>query len=221
MTTLPLPEPTFSHTPGDPRLDRQAFVQSLYTHHAASLQAYVTRILGDAQQAEDVVQETMLRAWRHADRLTCFPGDPSSLHRWLSRVARNVAFDRIRARNARPTEVEESERDVEITADHAGAVVDSVLLANALADLSPKHRQVLEHVYLGGYTTAEAAAVLGIPVGTVKTRTHHALRRLRVRLAPERPVAAAPRAPKSPPAAAAPGPASSATPFPADVSRAG
>ncbi|GAA3635968.1 sigma-70 family RNA polymerase sigma factor [Kineosporia mesophila] len=196
---------------------QDAFVRDLYAHHATSLLAYVTRILNDPQQAEDVVQETMVRAWQHADRLTC---DRVQLHRWLSTVARNVAFDRIRARNARPTEVEETEREVEVTADHAAAVVDSVLLTQALAGLSPKHRQALEHVYLHGYSTTEAAAVLGVPVGTVKTRTHHALRRLRIRLVSERPGRNL-RTPRSRPAAAAPGPASTVSSYPVAVSHAG
>ncbi|GLY28930.1 sigma-70 family RNA polymerase sigma factor [Kineosporia sp. NBRC 101731] len=205
---------------------QDTFVRDLYAHHATSLLAYVTRILNDPQQAEDVVQETMLRAWRHSDRLTC---DRAQLHRWLSTVARNVAFDRIRARNARPTEVEETEREIEVTADHAAAVIDSVLLAQALAGLSAKHRQALEQVYLHGYSTTEAAAVLGVPVGTVKTRTHHALRRLRIRLASERPerperpgrLGQDLRTPRSRPAAAAPGPASTVNSYPVAVSHAG
>lgn len=173
------------------RTDSQAFVRKLYATHAASLQTYVTRILEDPQQSEDVVQETMLRAWRHAERFT---RDDRHLDRWLVTVARNLAFDRLRARKVRPTEVDPDEAADQITQDHAPTVVDSVLLEQALTTLSPKHRETLEHVYLAGYSTAETAALLGLPVGTVKTRTHHALRRLRMRLATERPGDAAPRA---------------------------
>jgi RNA polymerase sigma-70 factor (ECF subfamily) len=177
------------------RTDAQVFVRNLYATHAASLLTYVTRILEDPEQSEDVVQETMVRAWRHAERFT---RDDRHLDRWLVTVARNLAFDRLRARKVRPTEVDPDEAADQITQDHSPAVVDSVLLEQALTTLSPKHRETLEYVYLAGYTTAETAALLGLPVGTVKTRTHHALRRLRMRLATERPGDTAPRAQDTP-----------------------
>ncbi|GAB6898859.1 sigma-70 family RNA polymerase sigma factor [Kineosporia succinea] len=189
-----------------------AFARELYANHAVALLAYVNRMLDDPQQAEDVVQETVLRAWRHADRLN---DEPAQLYRWLSTVARNICSDRIRARNARPTEVEESAKETEAAPDHSAQVVDTVLLAQALSGLSHKHRQALEHVYLAGYSTTEAAALIGVPVGTVKTRTHHALRRLRTRLAPEGFVGTAGEvpAPRAHRPVAAPGAGTSAGPW--------
>lgn len=78
--------------------------------HGAALLAYATRLTGgDRGRAEDVVQETFLRAWNHLERLTTQPG---SVHGWLRRVAHNLAVDGHRARQARPTELE-------LTADHA------------------------------------------------------------------------------------------------------
>jgi len=158
--------------------DRHALVRSLYAEHGAMLQTYANRLLRDPYLAEDVVQETMVRAWRHAEELRpC----RNSVRRWLKRVAHNVAVDRIRARRARPEEVEESDATPS-SADHAAAVVDSIFVAEALARLSPAHQEVLRVVYFGDHSTAQAAELLEVPVGTVKSRVHHGLRHLRLHI---------------------------------------
>ncbi|MDN3358577.1 sigma-70 family RNA polymerase sigma factor [Actinomadura sp. DC4] len=157
--------------------DRRALVNTLYEEHGRRLHAYAVRLLGDSHHAEDVVQEAMLRAWRKADSLA--PGR-GSVQGWLMRVAHNVAVDRIRARRARPDEVEETTGEYASAEDHAAAVVESVFVEAALSRLSPAHRQVLRVVYFGDHTAAQAAELLGLPVGTVKSRVYHALRQLRI-----------------------------------------
>jgi RNA polymerase sigma-70 factor (ECF subfamily) len=157
--------------------DRQALLRTLYDDHATVLRVYVTRLLGDAHQAEDVVQETMLRAWRNADALVPERG---SVGGWLMRVAHNIAVDKIRARKARPEEVEESAAEPSYLGDHSAEVVEAVFVARSLARLSPAHREVLRAVYFADRTAVQAAEELGLPVGTIKSRTHHALRRLKV-----------------------------------------
>jgi RNA polymerase sigma-70 factor (ECF subfamily) len=153
-------------------------VQWLHDTYAAPLLAYVTRLTSDPHGAEDVVQEAMLRAWRHAGTLR---PDRGSMWAWLTRVAHNVVVDRSRARRARPTEVAESVASVAASQapDHAENVVTSMAMADALRLLSPAHRAVLYQVYYLDRTAAAAADVLGIPVGTVKSRLHHAVRQLR------------------------------------------
>jgi RNA polymerase sigma-70 factor (ECF subfamily) len=165
-----------------PAPDPQELLRTLYTEHAPALRAYVTRLLSDPYQAEDVVQETMLRAWRNAEILVPERG---SVNGWLMRVAHNIAVDKIRARKARPDEVEESAATPRSLDDHASAVVDSVFVARALARLSPAHREVLRVVYFADRTAVQAAKVLGLPVGTVKSRTYHALRHLKACLEEE------------------------------------
>ncbi|GAB2800261.1 sigma-70 family RNA polymerase sigma factor [Actinoallomurus bryophytorum] len=160
-----------------PAADPQALLRTLYADHAKALRAYVTRLLSDPYHAEDIVQETMLRAWRNAEILVPERG---SVRGWLMRVAHNIAVDKIRARMARPDEVEESAAAPRSFGDHSSAVVDSVFLARALAQLSPAHREVLRVIYFADHTAVQAAELLGLPVGTVKSRTHHALRRLKI-----------------------------------------
>jgi RNA polymerase sigma-70 factor, ECF subfamily len=178
------PRPGRVHRDGAPAPcpDRQALLRRLYDDHATALRAYVTRLLADAHQAEDVVQETMLRAWRNADAMVPERG---SVGGWLMRVAHNIAVDKIRACKARPEELDESAAVPRSLDDHATEVVEAVFVARSLARLSPAHREVLRVVYFADRTAVQAAEELGLPVGTVKSRTHHALRRLKVCLEQE------------------------------------
>lgn len=153
---------------------------ALVTAHRCGLLRYATRLLdGDSAAAEDVVQETMLRAWHHLDRLTERQG---SVRGWLTRVTHNIAMDHHRARRARPTEIAWSEFDAErmpSVHDPAREVEDRVVVTELLAGVSPEHRATLAEVYLADQTAAAAAERLGVPVGTVKSRVFHALRTIR------------------------------------------
>jgi len=175
--------PTVSGRPGAVLAavsDPDAVIRSLYAEHWAPLVNYVNRLVSDRHQAEDIVQETMVRAWRNADVLSPERG---SIWGWLATVARNIAVDRIRARRARPAEVSDAAAPGGgALPDHAEGVVSSVFVAGVLARLGPEHRAVLHEVYFASRTCAEAAQVLGIPVGTVKSRLHHALRRMKLDL---------------------------------------
>jgi RNA polymerase sigma-70 factor (ECF subfamily) len=159
-----------------PSADAEAKVSQLYRENSAYVLRYVTRLLRDRYLAEDVVQETMLRAWRHCDELSPEKG---SMRGWLIRVAHNIAMDKLRMRRSRPAEVAEESAPEGVLADHADAVVTALQVQHALSRLSPGHRDVLELMYLNGFTAKETAERLGIPEGTVFSRSHHALRILR------------------------------------------
>lgn len=162
-------------TGSEPR-DDEAIVRALYEEHGRSLLAYATRLTGDRAAAEDVVQETLVRAWKHADRLVESRG---SVRGWLLTVVRNIVTDRFRAKAARPAEVAESPATPPIQRDHSDTVVDTMVVTDALDRVSGEHRDVLVELYYRGRSVAEAAAELGIPPGTVKSRSYYALRALR------------------------------------------
>ncbi|SRR5258706_5021585 len=158
----------------------EALIRSLYEEHGGALLAYATRLLGDRSAAEDVLQETLIRAWRHADSLSDASG---SIRGWLFTVARNIITDRMRAKAARPAEVAESPTTVPVERDHSQRVVDSMVALEALERLSDEHRSVLVEIYFNDRSVAETAELLGIPTGTVKSRSHNALKYLRESLA--------------------------------------
>jgi RNA polymerase sigma-70 factor (ECF subfamily) len=155
------------------------FVGALWAEHGAALLGHVLRRVGDPGRAEDIVQEVMLRAWRHADQLET---GTRSLRPWLFTVADNLATDQHRARRARPREVAGAALEIEAVGDEVDRTIASLDMAEALRSLSREHREVLLETYYRGRTVAEAAARLGVPVGTVKSRAYYALRALRLHL---------------------------------------
>jgi RNA polymerase sigma-70 factor (ECF subfamily) len=156
----------------------ECLLRALYAEHGGPLLGYVLRLTeGDRHQAEDVVQETLLRAWRHPDALDGRPIRP-----WLFTVARNLVVDAHRARQARPPEAGEAGLAAVPATDEIGRALESWTFAEALSDLSPEHRSVLIETYYRGKSVAEAAASLGVPPGTVKSRSYYALRALKLAL---------------------------------------
>lgn len=158
----------------------ERLVRSLYEEHAGALLGYVLRLTGgDRQRAEDVVQETLLRAWRHPEALSDRRG---AVRPWLFTVAKNLVVDVHRARLARPQEVGDAALVEAADGDQLDRALESWAVVDALRALRAEHRSVLYETYYRGRSVAEAAAVLGIPAGTVKSRTYYALRALRLAL---------------------------------------
>jgi RNA polymerase sigma-70 factor (ECF subfamily) len=154
-------------------------MRALCAAHSTALLRFLTGLsYGDAQDAEDLLQETLLRTWRSRDKLTA---DVNALRPWLYTVARRVAIDRARARAARPKEV--APDGIAFLADEGVDIERAVVIVQtvqrALATLSPEHRAVIIESYYHGLSTDAAAQSLGIPEGTVKSRTYYALRALR------------------------------------------
>jgi len=151
---------------------------AVHDTHAGALYRYVVRRTGDEEEARDVVQETLLRAWRHPEVLE---RSEEAVRAWLFTVARNLCVDHLRsARRTRESATghvpDREERD------STQEVLDSWLVADALVSLSPAHRAVVVGAYYGGRSVAELATELGIAPGTVKSRLHYGLRALRLAL---------------------------------------
>ena len=167
--------------------DDDALVAEMYRQYRVPLMTYVLRLTaGDRQHAEDVVQETMLRAWRQAGKLDL---TEPSLMPWLATVARRIVIDDKRRRSVRPTEMGDEMLENAPSSDTTDDLLRKVVVTEALRSLTAAHREVLNETILRDRTVNEAAEALGIPVGTVKSRVYYALKALRVVLA-ERGVAA-------------------------------
>lgn len=159
-----------------PTSDERALTE-LYRCYGRVLFAFVLRLVDDRGKAEDVVQETMLRAWRHLSAIDPRRGDPRS---YLFTVARHVVIDQWRAEQRRPRLVTDDERlAAEPAAEELDALLDAWMVEQALKRLSAEHRAVVDALYFGGATVNETAHRLGIPPGTVKSRAYYAVRVLR------------------------------------------
>ena len=154
-------------------------MQRLHEEHAKPLWYFCLHLTGNDQpRAEDVLQETLLRAWRHPSILD----EPSpALRSWLFTVARHLVIDEWRTKRARSEfpVADVPEREVD---DRTDQVLLSWVVGDALARLSPEHRAVLRECYFRGRPVSEAASILGIPEGTVKSRLFLARQQLKERL---------------------------------------
>lgn len=131
----------------------------------------------DTQWAEDVVQETLIRAWQNLDWLNL---EPRMLSGWLATVARRIVIDGWRRRRTRPQEVElTSSNEREDVADSADRSVSDMAVADVLRRLTDKQRTAVVATYVWGYTVREAAVILGVPEGTVKSRLHSSTQAIR------------------------------------------
>jgi RNA polymerase sigma-70 factor (ECF subfamily) len=157
--------------------DVEALFRDLYAEHGPALLRLTTQLTGgDRGRAEDLVQETMLRAWTHRHHSDFQHRSPRP---WLTTTARRLAIDAHRARQARPPETKLTE-DFELAGgQRADADVDEVGIRAALVALPRSQRQVLAEIYYRGESVAETARLLKIPPGTVRSRAFYGVRALR------------------------------------------
>ncbi len=157
-------------------LDSSAGVRAAVEAHSGELYGFAFRALGDQGLAEEVVQETFVRAWRAGHR---FDPDIASLRAWLFAILRNVIIDASRARSVRPGIGIVVDATV---ADNIDDLLQSWVVEEALRRLTPDHRRAVVEVYYQGRTAAEVAAELGVPAATVRSRLFYGLRALRLSL---------------------------------------
>lgn len=158
--------------------DQAEMLRALHEEHSSALWRFALRLTGDRQLAEDVVQETLLRAWRHPEILA--QGEDAA-RSWLYTVARNIVIDERRsARYSR--ELATDQVPERASSDKTDQVLDAWLLSDALGGISYDHRVVIVHAYYGGRSVSEIAELLGVAPGTVKSRMHYGMRALKLAL---------------------------------------
>jgi RNA polymerase sigma factor (sigma-70 family) len=159
-----------------------AALEELYDRHGGACYGLARRVVTDEQLAQDVVQEVFLAIWRGA---ATYDGSRGTLSTWLYALTHHKSVDAVR--RAQRHSGRRASEDALITEADPSPAVDEQALASvrrdqvraALADLPEPQRRALMLAYFGGYSQSEIAALTGIPLGTVKTRTLAALRRLR------------------------------------------
>jgi RNA polymerase sigma-70 factor (ECF subfamily) len=161
--------------------DRAAFAE-LYARHASKVLGLALGIVRDPLLADEVVQDVFLSIWRQAARFDARRARPST---WLMAIAHHKAVDAVRRAERRRCEGAGGLASLPDTTDvpaEAWLGAQAEQLRDALACLSPTHREVIERCYFGGLSQLELARASGDPLGTVKSRTHAALAHLRVQL---------------------------------------
>jgi RNA polymerase sigma-70 factor (ECF subfamily) len=156
--------------------DRGEPLRLLYGRYSGRVYGLGVQLLGDRGLAEELVQETFLRVWRTADRYDPERGSPPT---FVFTIARRLAIDLWRRPSSRPAQPEPPPPPDD---DQVDTLLARLEVREALKTLSEAHRQVLELTFSEHLKQAEIAERLGIPLGTVKTRSHHALRALKAAL---------------------------------------
>lgn len=171
-------------------------LEQLYDRYARPVFSLALRMLGDPAEAEELLQETFLRLWQQAARYDARRGSFGS---WLMSIAHNLAVDALRSRSRRPQRADFVElghlpltETDEATIAHEAAEVSELRdrVRQAMAQLPEPQRQAIELAYFAGLTHSEIAAVLGEPIGTIKTRLRLGMQKLHLLLrdhAPEFP----------------------------------
>jgi RNA polymerase sigma-70 factor (ECF subfamily) len=156
------------------RRDEEALL-ALYRRYAPRVHGLARRVLRDGHEAKDVVQETFLRIWNKAERFDPALGRPAT---WILTIAHRLALKRLKALEPLAL-LEEDGAEERLGGDEH---LDRLRVAQALKALSPEERKLLELAYLQGYSHSELALLLGLPLGTVKSRLRRALAKLEGKL---------------------------------------
>ncbi|MER8223611.1 sigma-70 family RNA polymerase sigma factor [Streptomyces sp. NPDC094143] len=183
-TTDLVPGPSAPGTPSTTHDDANGisgedFIRRLYAEHGTLLLRYAARLLGgDWHRAEDILQEAALRAWKHATTLGL---DVHEARPWMFTVVKNLVIDYRRARSIRPPEHPTSDT-LDIPTPHhdpTERLLARHAVLEAFEDLTEQHRDIIKLMYYLQCSVAEVSEHLGIPPGTVKSRSYYALRALK------------------------------------------
>jgi len=148
----------------------------LYDRYSGFLFGLIHRIVHSEQTAEDILQEVFVKIWKNIDS---YDSAKAKLVTWMAIIARNLSIDKIRSKEYKNAlqnhDIEDYVNNIEDSAfnpDHIG-------VKEMLEKLGPEYKKIIDLVYFKGYTQADAAKELGIPLGTVKTRIRSAILKLR------------------------------------------
>ena len=160
------------------RAGRPDAARALYASYGAGVYAFAHRRTSDPDLSREIVQDVMLSVWRAAPR---FDDDRGNLRSWVFQIARNATIDAGRRRRSRPSLVAFG-----AVAEQCASAPDDIdrlfrnwMIMSAMDRLPEEHRAVMELVYLQQRKVAEAAVILGVPEGTIKSRCFYALKNLR------------------------------------------
>lgn len=161
------------------RTGEQEAFGMLYDRYSAAIYGVVFRIIQSDAAAEDILQESFIKIWRS---FTQYDESKGRLFTWMLNIARNLAIDNYRSINRNPTQNQTATLDVDsVDIEHNCSFNPNVIgLRELVNTLKPDQIEIIEQLYYRGLTHTEAAEEINIPLGTVKTRLHSALKALRI-----------------------------------------
>lgn len=155
----------------------QAAFSYLYDHYSKALFTIIYQVVAQQEVAEDVLQEVFVKIWQN---VRAYDASKGRLYTWMLNIARNSAIDRTRSKEfnkqAKTTELTDNVYEGK---DGVHSRIDDIGLKKTIERLPEENRRLLELSYFQGYTQDEIAKMLGIPLGTVKTRIRSTLLQLR------------------------------------------
>src|SRR4051812_22826303 len=154
-------------------------MEILYDNYSAALYGVIFRIVGKDEIAEDLLQETFLRIWNNFSKYDSTKG---RLFTWMVNIARNIALDKVRSKDYLNQSKNQSLTDTVSFSELAYEAPynpEIIGVKEMVRKLEPEYKEIIDLLFFGGYTQSEAAVKLGIPLGTVKTRSRAAVTKLR------------------------------------------
>ena len=157
--------------------DNDAF-NYLYDHYSGALFTIINQIVPDKDTASDVLQEVFVNIWKKMDSYDAAKG---RLFTWMLNIARNAAIDKVRSKGYRDNQRNQPMAESENSgiAMSTNPIVNDVGLKKVLTTLNEEYRKLIDLSYFQGFTHEEIAKMMGIPLGTVKTRIRSAISQLR------------------------------------------
>ncbi|MGV3686484.1 MAG: RNA polymerase sigma factor [Daejeonella sp.] len=161
------------------RKQEKIAIEALYDMYSPALYGVIHRIIDNEEIAEDVLQDTFVKIW---NSFSSYDASKGRLFTWMVNLARNLAIDKVRSKDYRNhTKNHDIDNFVNTIDDKQSSIfnTDAVGIREMVEKLLPDQRSILQLIYFQGYTQAEAAEKLNIPLGTLKTRTRAAILTMR------------------------------------------
>ena len=161
------------------RSRNEAAFSYLYDNYAAAINGVITRMVEDAQLAEDILQEAFIRIWNNFAQ---YDNSKGRLFTWMINITRNLTIDTLRSKGYKKQQkISQDENSVSSYQDRSFSSdrFDTIGLRKQLQYLKPDQKAVIDLAYFNGYTQDEISKEMGIPLGTVKTRMRTAIMELR------------------------------------------
>jgi len=157
-------------------------LSALYNKYSGALNGIITRIVGSEKVAEEVLQQTFLKIW---EKIYQFDETKSTLFTWMASIARNSAIDKVRLKKFQNEQLINSWELKHIDSQIITTKSSNIGTTNLLSKLEPKYKEVLDCIYLQGYSQSQAAKLLNIPLGTIKRRISIGIKQIREELSEE------------------------------------